>query len=284
MKEYPRLLAKINVDPEAECKYRYHNITTDYFFPHCHDYYEIFLTVKGVVTHWINGVKQELPEGSLVFIRPKDVHGYLYETQESYKTAYINLTFSINTANLLFQYLSENFPSKQLLSCDMPPAVILTEAEKIRLMEQVKDLNTVNWQDKQELKMQVRALLADIFVRYFYIRQEQGKNAAPMWLSQLLTQMMQPENFVQGLEHMVNLSGKTREHLSRNLKKHYGLTPSEYINELRINYASNFLINTNMPILEICFMCGFQSVSYFYKVFKDKYNMSPHDFRNKHAI
>lgn len=283
MEEYPRYLEKINVNPESECMYFYRNITTDYFIPHCHEYYEIFLTAKGEVPHWVNGTTQELPEGSLVFIRPDDVHGFRYDTPESYQTAYINLAFSANTANLLFQYLSGSFPTKKMLSCDMPPMVVLSKNEAVSLTEQIQSLNAVNWQDKNALKLRMRVLLADIFVRYFYKNSENANTSVPVWLTQLISEMEKPANFIAGLERMVELSGKSREHLSRNLKKHYGLTPTEYINEQRINYASNLLINTDTPILEICFMCGFQSVSYFYKAFKEKYEVSPLEFRKHHS-
>lgn len=284
MESYPKHLEKDSVLPEAECRYFYRNITTDCFSPHCHEFYEIFLTVKGVVTHWVNGKNYELPEGSLVFIRPEDVHGFRYDTPDSFKTAYINLAFSVNTADVLFQYLSGDFPAKKLLLCDMPPTAVLSQTEKEWLMEQLRNLNAVNWQDKKALKMRMRVLLADVFVRYFYTVTENVRSGIPLWLTHTLDKMEQPRNFMMGHKRMVELCGKTREHLFRNMKKYYGLAPSEYINNLRINYASNLLLNTDTPILDICFMCGFQSVSYFYKVFKGKYNVSPREFRNKHIM
>jgi len=62
------------------------------------------------------------------------------------------------------------------------------------------------------------------------------------------------------------------------------MTPSEYINSLRVNYASNLLINTNTPVIDICYTCGFQNLSYFYRVFKRTYNLSPGDFRKQYTI
>lgn len=279
MREFPRLAAKDCVDIEAQCLYRYVYGSTDRFNPHCHDFYEIFITVTGTVTHFINGIRQKLPEGSLVFIRPDDTHAYIYDSPKSNQTAYINLTFTNETANLLFEFLSDSFPSKELLFCDMPPVITLNAFEKNRLLKQIEELNIINWQDKNLLKIRMRSILADIFVRYFSVISEKTKDAKPLWLAKLLSDMENPENFTLGTEKMISLSSKSREHLSRCLKQHLGITPSEYINELRINYASNLLLHTNTPILEICFMCGFQSLSYFYKVFKRKYGQSPGEFR-----
>ena len=125
----------------------------------------------------------------------------------------------------------------------------------------------------------MRVILADIFVRHFSNLPENSQETLPMWLSQLLSDMEFPENFTAGLEQMVFLSKKSREHLSRSLKKYCNITASEYINDLRLNYASNLLLNTNKPILEICFACGFQSVSSFCRSFRKYHGMSPKVFQ-----
>ena len=233
MKNYPRLTAESCVDSEAECLYRYVYGANDVFYPHCHDFYEIFITVSGTVTHFINGITQKLPEGSLVFIRPDDVHAYIYDTPHSTKTAYINFTFSKETANSLFSYLSNSFPSDYLLSCDILPTITLSNIQKDRLLRVMSELNIINWNDKCSLKLKMRAILADIFVRYFSNLPENSQETLPMWLSQLLSDMELPENFTAGFERMVFLSKKSREHLSRSLKKYCKITASEYINDLR---------------------------------------------------
>ncbi len=274
-----RLSAEKCIDMEAECLYRYVQGANDRFSPHAHDFYEIFLTVKGTVTHHINGRTQKLPEGSLVFIRPDDVHGYVYDNPKSVETAYINLTFTRATVEQLFFYLSEGFPSGELLSCDMPPTVLLSPADKQMLVARISELNCADWQNKQALKLRMRVLLLEVFTRFFSNCPQRERQAVPLWLSQLMIQMERPENFIQGNERMVALSGRSREHVARNLKKYYDMTVTEYMNHLRINYASNLLINTNTPIITICFECGFQSLSYFYRVFKQLRGIPPADFR-----
>lgn len=284
MSKYPRLKAEASVDVEAECLYRYVYGKNDVFYPHCHEFYEIFLTVLGEVTHQINGKVQKLPEGSLVFIRPDDVHAYIYDTPDSSNTAYINLTFTVDTVKELFKYLSKDFPSKKLLDCDMPPMIVLNELEKQHLLSQVSELNVVNWQDKSALKLHMRSILADIFVRYFYLSKPDDDNIMPVWLTEMMSEMRKPENFADGINKMIEISGKSREHIARTLKKYCRVTATEYINDLRINYASNLLLHTNTKILDICFDCGFQSMSNFYRIFKDKYGISPKEFRVSYKI
>lgn len=282
MKEYNFNSEAENVDQEMGYFCRFVTGDKDNFYPHYHDYYEIFITVSGIVTHWINEKECELPEGSLVFIRPHDVHGYLYKTPQSIKTSYINLTFSKEMATQLFNYLSDSFPCRELLEAESSPYIILSDIEKKKLIRQISELNTVNIQDKKALKLRAKVLLADIFARFFYSRDSEIHEDAPLWLSHLLRNMEYSENFTKNPEHMVFLSGKSREHLSRSMRKYLGITPSDYINGLRINYASNLLINTDSQIIDICYSCGFTNLTYFYRLFKKKYGVSPKQFREKY--
>lgn len=283
MTNYPRLTAENNVDPIAECLYRFVNKGNDIFYPHNHDFFEIFIVLSGTASHFINGKDTILPEGSLVFIRPDDIHGFRYETPENLASSHINLTFTKATAENLFIFLSSDFPSKELLLSSDPPTVFLTPFEKEQLVALIGELNLSNWQDKKALKIKMRAILANIFVRYFHFFPKNNSKNIPEWLSIIMNEAEKPENFIGGGEIIIKKCGKSREHLLRCIKKYYGVTLTEYINSLRINYACNLLINTDMPIINISFDCGFQSTSLFYKIFKEKNGLSPLQFRKKNS-
>lgn len=282
--KYPRYTVENNVDIEAECLYRYVRCAEDICNPHCHDFYEIFFIVSGSVMHTVNDVTQKLVEGNLVFIRPDDCHAFVYDEEVRAKSSYINLTFTRETAREMFAYLTNDFSSDELLSCDMPPIVMLTKSERKYLLSRISELNIINWQDKRALKMRMRVILADIFVRFFSRLPNVVSNDIPVWLSALVVEMERPENFIDGMDKMVELSKRSREHLTRCMKKYYGVSITEYINELRINYASNLLIHTYTPVLDVCFSSGFQSTSYFYKIFKAKYGISPTGFKKLYKI
>lgn len=283
MDQYPRFTEEEEFAPGAHCRYYYVVGANDIFNPHRHEFFELFLTVSGTVTHWINGRTMALPEGSLVFIRRDDLHGYIYDDPKSSETVYVNLSFSSKLLHSLFDYLSVcSFPADTLLLSPMPPTVLLHKGEKERLAAQIGELNTLDNQDKHALNLRMRAVLADIFVRFFSNLPNTDKNDIPVWLTQLLSEMEQPEHFTVGWEKMAELSCRSREHVSRCLKKYLGITPTEYINALRINYASNLLLNTNTPIIDICFNCGFQSLSNFYKAFDKIHHFSPSAFRKKY--
>ena len=279
---YYRLKEENNVDAETGFLYHYAQ-GGQCMEPHCHEYYEIFITLCGKVEHWVNGKTTILPEGSMVFIRPDDAHAYTSESDETKKSSYMNFAFTAETVEQMFEYLSDGFPAKALIEAPMPPTVLLTAEQKKRIVAHVEELNTLSYEDKKQQKLRARVLLADIFARYFadYTQKKQEQDI-PLWLNELAEKMERTENFIAGTDRMVELGKKSREHISRNVKKYFGKTLSEYVNDLRINYAANLLLNTNTPVLDICFECGFQNVSWFYGVFGEKYGMSPNKFRKQY--
>ena len=63
-------------------------------------------------------------------------------------------------------------------------------------------------------------------------------------------------------------------------KKATGVTIVDYRNELKIVNAKKLLINTDKKITEIASECGFDSDSYFGKIFKQYENLSPAQYRS----
>ena len=63
-------------------------------------------------------------------------------------------------------------------------------------------------------------------------------------------------------------------------KKSLGVTCTEYINLYRLDIASKLLNTTDKSITEIAFETGFNSVSYFNKLFKAKFKVTPKEFRD----
>ncbi|MGN1080619.1 MAG: helix-turn-helix transcriptional regulator, partial [Acutalibacteraceae bacterium] len=80
---------------------------------------------------------------------------------------------------------------------------------------------------------------------------------------------------------MVELSGKTAEHLSRSMKKYYNVSPTDYINNLRMKNVSRLLLETDNPVVDICYENGYQNMSWFNTLFKKTFFMTPSQFREK---
>ncbi|SFN73995.1 transcriptional regulator, AraC family [Bizionia echini] len=73
--------------------------------------------------------------------------------------------------------------------------------------------------------------------------------------------------------------GLSPSKLQEGFKLMHGHTVTEYIREVRIKKAEDLLKNTDMNISQVVYTIGLTSRSYFSKIFKEKYNCSPKDYK-----
>ncbi len=62
-------------------------------------------------------------------------------------------------------------------------------------------------------------------------------------------------------------------------KKITQVSPQKYLLDKKLAHAKNLLLSTSMSVLEISLNIGFESISHFIKVFKNKYNLTPLNLR-----
>lgn len=70
-------------------------------------------------------------------------------------------------------------------------------------------------------------------------------------------------------------------HFSRLFNASSNMSFSKYLNKLRTDRAKELLLSTDMTILEICEVTGYEDQSYFTRIFKKYQGMSPNAFRMK---
>ena len=70
-------------------------------------------------------------------------------------------------------------------------------------------------------------------------------------------------------------------HFMRFFKKHMNMTVVEYLNNLRLEKAVELFEQGNTSILEVSLATGFHNLSYFHKIFKRKFHMTPREFLKK---
>jgi AraC family cel operon transcriptional repressor len=103
----------------------------------------------------------------------------------------------------------------------------------------------------------------------------------PVWLSLACRAMYEEENLRAGLPRFVEVSGVTRAHLTRTLNIYRRQTPTEFINEVRLQRAAMLLATTPADILDVAADCGFENISYFYRRFRRQFGKTPRVWRKE---
>jgi len=247
---------------------------------HCHDFFELCLVTAGSLTHVCNGRREELRSGQLLFIRPDDVH--YFESARNQYFQFINLAIASEVIYDLLQYLGKGFKPERFLHTAHPLSVEVPKSEMESLKALLDPFVITPPLPEDMLCSSLRATLITLLNQYFPLKLWENKTSVPLWLGWLHTEMQRRENFVGGIPTMHKLACKSPEHLSREFKKHFNMTPTVFINDTRLNFARNLLTYSDEKVIDIAFSSGFQNLSHFCHEFKKKYDMTPSDYRKNH--
>ena len=95
-------------------------------------------------------------------------------------------------------------------------------------------------------------------------------------LNACILENLSNEHFtIEGLSDSFFMS---RSNFHKKIKNLTGMTPNDYIKLIRLNQSAQLLMSGKYKINEVCYMVGFNTPSYFSKLFYEHFGKSPKDF------
>lgn len=274
----PKLLtADRFVDMHTGISYRYVYCQTEYFRPHYHDYYEVFLVLSGSARHLVNQQEHPLRPRQLVFIRSGDIHDYISDG-DGYSM--LNITFTQQTLQEVFSFLGDGIPGYALLHEPTAPQILLTQQDFDRINHRMTAIRAIPEGNAAARKMALRVLLVELFSQYFS-GFAGNREAVPQWLEAACDRLRRSGSFAEGSEALFALTDRSREHVCRCMKKYKGMTVSEFVNDLRLHYIASMLRCSNHTVSQIVFASGFNNISWASTLFKKKFGTTMYAYRNR---
>jgi len=83
------------------------------------------------------------------------------------------------------------------------------------------------------------------------------------------------------LQELAGLVCMAPESFSRFFRNKTGRTPGRFIIDYRLGIAARMLLTTKLPVSEIGFSCGFNTLSHFNRLFRDSKGCTPSEFRER---
>ncbi len=100
-----------------------------------------------------------------------------------------------------------------------------------------------------------------------------------MKLTSYLSEHYREEFTVNKAARLVNISAG---YLSFLFKKQTGKTLIEYLNDVRVSRAAEYLVNSGMSVAEIAEEVGYENINYFGRLFKEITGLCPKQYRRLH--
>lgn len=253
-------------------------------FPrHTHDYVEAIYMCMGKTTHYINGNEVILKSGELLFLSQNAEQEILPAGTEDLAVNFIILPEFFDTAVMMMgdeetplrKFLvdcmknnSENAGYLHFKVSDIVPVQNLIE----NLLWSLLHKNT----NRRRIIQNTMGLLF-LHLMDYTERLEYGDN--------------RDEAIIKALSYIENNYASAsltelarRQHYdfawySREIKKKTGSTFTELVQQKRLSQAAFMLKNTDINIADISVKTGYDNISYFHRLFKEKFGLTPHEYR-----
>lgn len=243
---------------------------------HQHEYYEIFYILNGEITHSCNNISEHLFLGDFIILRPKDFHQFI--RTPNVKCSHRDILVADNLFEQIISFLNPKF-LESIKNANSPFKTKITISKLQNFETILNSFNTMsesNNDSSKKAKYALTNIMSDIL---FNLDKQSVHNKIPPLVKNIISLLNTKDGISQGIPSVVARYNYSPIYLSRIFKKYLGITMTEYINNVRLNYAELYLQTTSLTLEEITENIGLLSTSYFNKIFKKKHGITPNKYR-----
>ena len=228
-----------------------------FYGPNIRCYYLLHYVVSGKGIFKVNNQTYNLSKGDIFVIRPGEEIAYSADLENPWQYRWIAFNC---TQELLPECLKEDIihaPEVEYIFRSAIYADRFSHAKEMYICSKLFELFAILSQrsSPKENKMDSYVQIAKNFIESNY---------------------NDPRFSISMLAEKLNLN---RSYLSTIFKNIIGLSLQQYLQDFRLKEAINLLLHTEMKIENIAFSCGYSNGFHFSKMFRQKYGVSPSQYR-----
>lgn len=267
----------------------YHTLIPDYYtnYPmHWHDEFEIIYVRKGKMNINIDLKNHVVSSGDIIIIKPKSLHGFNQYENESVET--ITLLFSLSMMNAQItdacsiKYFSPIIDGK----LDIPSIIHPDNSGYDGIYKSIVKMHKIYLANDSFFELNLKSELFKMF--YNLLNDFCNEYSITSHANDETTTIKTIIEYIQmnymrqiSVSELAQAAGLSEHYFMRYFKSNMGITCVEYINEYRLNIATHLLTETDYPIGIIAEKCGIPNVSYFNRIFKKLFKITPKEYRRK---
>lgn len=248
------------------------------FSPHWHEETEIIIIIEGEMLVEIGNESKTVKAGDIIIANPNEIHtGFSGENGARYYVMQTNFNLISNGGYTSKKYI------EPITKHQVGFKHFITNPEIFNSFKFVYETIDSNKSENTLLKYGlINYMVALLYENDCIVKRK------PYNINNSIKEVADyiDNNYTQNIS-VKNISDKfgySEAYFCRFFKKHLGITPSKYINNLRLLKAENLLLNSDKSVAQIASDCGFADIFYFSAVFKKQYGISPTKFKENRNI
>lgn len=255
-------------------------------FPkHTHNYIEVIYMCSGSTHHVINGEDVILGQGELLFLSQT-------ATQEIYRAGEEDIAVNFIVLPEFFQYglnmmePEENQLRSFVVDClrgknQSPGYLHFKVADVLPVQNLVENLIWTIWHRQPNKRRTNQATMGLLFLQLMNYMDKLETNGGAGEKNLMLSVLGYIEaNYREGeLTELAESLHYDISWLSREIKGQTGKTYTELIQAKRLSQAAYLLTSTGMNVMDVALAVGYDNISYFHRIFRNRYGMTPRKYR-----
>jgi AraC-like DNA-binding protein len=262
-------------------------VKAPFWFPlHWHERVEILYILKGGFQAYINGIQHEGNQGDIIIVNTGLIHGF-FDPSPGTRTRIFQFGLEIFDETLIeIQNHNSHAPVFSRRS-------LITASRDSKIYPRLEGLLMGIFEEYRQKSPGYRLViksklyeLASVFLRDIPAEQPSRKRTAnkknnTQYLERIFSLMLEKfDNPDFSLDDAAKGAGISKYHFSRFLKEQTGQGFHDHLTRIRLRQAERHLVESDRPVTDIAYLCGFQSLATFNRLFKAYTGASPSVYRN----
>ena len=256
-------------------------------FPkHRHNYVEVIYMCQGTTTHIVDGNRVVLEQGDLLFLNQHAVQEIEPAKEEDIAINFIivpeffNMAFSMmgDENNALKDFLIGTLCSKD----GMTSYLYFHVADILPIQNLVENMVWTIFYDMAN-KRSSNQITMGLLLLQLLNHMDKMETGNSLFDTELIGTVL---GYIEGhyrngtLSELAKMMKYDVYWLSREIKKRTGKTYKELLQAKRMNQAAYLLSNSRLAVADIIESVGYDNSSYFYRKFRERYGVSPKEYRD----
>lgn len=233
--------------------------------------WQLLFVASGKTHFYIGGKDQIVTAGHMVLFQPKEEQHYEYFGEDKPEVYWVHFTGS-SVKEILRSY---DIPLDEHIFFAGTPAAY-TQLFK----NMIEEFQSCKVGYREMLEMNLRQLF--LMIQRTRLEKpplvttavQQEMDFARQYFHEHYNEPINIEEYAQSRHTSISL-------FMRNFKKVYGVSPKQYILNIRMNNAQNLLESTDYTVAEIAAIVGYDNALYFSRIYHKQKGQAPSDYRKK---
>lgn len=251
---------------------------------HWHNDVELIVIKKGTGIIAVDMEPQTVSAGDIILVRPGQIHSISQHDNDTMEYENIlfrpDLLYSQNTDLRTLEYFDLYFNPEY----NLPWHIDHSNSCHKKLAECINAIDTLCGERPRYYELSVKGYLFQFFYLLFscqespvYSTGRKSLDKVKKMIAYIEEHYMEPISVQSAADYM----GFSNSHFMKFFKQNMHTTFTSYLNHYRLTIAGRLLLTTDDNILVISEKTGFNNLSYFNRLFKQYFHMTPREYRVK---